>query len=317
MRRFAAAAALVLVLSAPAFAQGFTMRLSGDIIIPRDTVHDGSAMTMNGRIQVDGTLRGDAMTMNGDITVGGTVTGSVRTFNGNIVLTSTAVVGGDVWSANGRIDRGPGAQVRGRIQGSAVGPRGPSVQVPPPAPVPPSGPMRSRPWSGPWSPWWPGMMRAMATWTLISFVALAAVLAALFPVQIRRVADALHHSPGESLLAGFALWVMLPLLSVVLALSIVGIPVLVFLPFGVMLIGLVGFAGASQLIGDRLLGGFQQQHSTALEAVVGAAILGVLAFIPGLGWLAILVGVTWGVGGVLLLILRRLRPAPPPAATPS
>ena len=45
-----------------------------------------------------------------------------------------------------------------------------------------------------------------------------------------------------------------------------------------------------------------------------AAILGVLAFIPGLGWFAILLAITWGIGGVLLLILRRIRGTAVPAS---
>lgn len=294
---------VILLAAAPVAAQGFTMRFSGDIIVPRDTVQDGSAFTMNGRIQVGGTLRGDAMTMNGDVSVSGTVTGSVRTMNGSIILAPTAVVGGDVWAANGRVDLQPGAQVRGRISQGRI--FGPSPQTPPPPPItPPPGP---RPWRWQWNGWWPNVMRAMATWTMISFIILAAIVAAVFPVTVRRIADTLHQVPGEALLAGVALWVALPLLVVALAISVVGIPVLVFLPFGVMLIGLAGFAGASQLIGDRLLGGFEQQHTTALEALVGAVVLGVLVFIPGLGWLALTLALTWGMGAVLLLIFRRGR----------
>src|SRR3970040_1274778 len=179
--RIAPIAALVLLAAARAAAQGFTLRFSGDIVVPPGTVHDGSAITMNGRIQVDGTLNGDAMTMNGDVAVTGTVRGSVRAFNGDITLTSTAVVEGDVWSANGRIDRQPGAQVRGRVQSSTA-----------------------------------------------ACVSVGVVLAPL---------------------------------AVVLALSIVGIPVVVFLPFAVMMLGLAGLSGASQLVGDRLLGGFPQHHA--------------------------------------------------------
>jgi len=304
VRRLIAATALVVLIAPAADAQGFTMRVSGDIVVPRGTVQEGSAIVMNGRIQVDGTLRGDALAMNGDVTVSGTVTGSVRTFNGDIVLASTAVVGGDVWSASGRVDRAPGAQVRGRVQGALL---------PPPA-VPPA-PARPRLWGRRWTVWWPGTMRAVATWTLLSFVVLAAVLAAVFPAQIRRVAEVLHRSPGEALLAGVGLWLLLPPLAMVLALSIVGLPVVAFLPFAVLVIGLVGFAGASQLIGDRVLGGSPLQRSDALAAVVGAVLLGVLAFIPGLGWLGIAVAFTWGIGGVLVAIWRGLRAAASPAAS--
>jgi len=65
------AVAVVLLLAEGAAAQ-FTMQFSGDIVIPRDIIHQGTAMTMNG-----------------------------RTFNGNITLASSAVVGGGVWTANG------------------------------------------------------------------------------------------------------------------------------------------------------------------------------------------------------------------------
>ena len=90
-----------------------------------------------------------------------------------------------------------------------------------------------------WYPWWSRVMRAVATMTLVGFVVLAALVTAVFPRQIRRVAAALSASPGEALLAGVALWILLPPLSVVLALSIVGIPAVVMLPFLVALVGLV------------------------------------------------------------------------------
>ena len=191
------AVAVVLLLAEGAAAQ-FTMQFSGDIVIPRDIIHQGTAMTMNG-----------------------------RTFNGNITLAASAVVGGDVWTANGRIARAPGAQVRGRIRAEVT-----------PSP-PPQVPAPSRPWDGMWYPWWSRVMRAVATMTLVGFVVLAALVTAVFPRQIRRVAAALSASPGEALLAGVALWILLPPLSVVLALSIVGIPAVVMLPFLVALVGLV------------------------------------------------------------------------------
>jgi hypothetical protein len=331
-----ALAVLLMLLLAEGAAAQLTMQFSGDIIIPRDTTHQGTALTMNGRLIVDGMLRGDAMTMNGDVSVTGTVTGSVRTFNGNISLASTAVVGGDVWTANGWVSRAPGAQVRGRIRAETVPPSSlPAPQQSPPAPGPPVTPAPpvtppqvtpapplmpgpSRPWDGMWSPWWSGVMRAVATMTLLGFVVLAALVTAVFPRQIRIVASTLAASPGESLLAGLAVWILLPPLSVVLALTIVGIPLVVMLPFAVAAVGLVGVAGIAVLIGERIIGTFQRERSDALDAVVGAALLGVLAFLPVIGWLAILGAVTWGLGSVIILLFRRVRDRPPaaPPATP-
>src|SRR3989442_14159638 len=115
MRVMIGSFAVILLLAQPVRAQGLTVRMSGDVVIPIGTEQDGSVVTMDGRIQVDGTLQGDAMTMNGDIAVAGTVAGSVRTFNGSILLRPTARVDGDVWAVNGRVDRQPGAQGGGRI----------------------------------------------------------------------------------------------------------------------------------------------------------------------------------------------------------
>jgi hypothetical protein len=339
----------VLLLAAGAAAQ-VTMQFSGDITVPRDTVQQGSAITMNGRITVEGTLRGDAMTMNGDIRVNGTVTGDVRTFNGHISLGPTAVVGGDVWTANGTVYRAPGAEVGGRVRaetavpqdptapttpGSPQGPLAPAQPVPP-QPVPPSqmpGPMTpppsmspappmmpgpTRPWDGMPYPSWSRVARAMATATLLGFVVLAVLVTAIFPRPVRGVASALSTSPGEALLAGAAIWIILPPLAVVLALSIVGIPAVVMLPFIVALVGVVGIAGVAVVVGERIIGAFQRDRSEAIDALVGAALLGVLAFLPVIGWLAILLAVTWGLGAVILLLFRRVRgPGRPPVAPPA
>lgn len=159
-------------------------------------------------------------------------------------------------------------------------------------------------------------MRAVATGTLLGFIVLAAVVTAVFPRPIRRIASTLSASPGESLLAGAAVWILLPPLGAVLALTIVGIPAVVMLPFLVAVAGLAGVAGVSMLIGERIIGAFQRDRGDALDSVVGAALLGVLAFLPGLGWFAILLAVTWGLGAVVLLAVQRIRerpPASPPA----
>lgn len=306
----------VLLLATSAAAQ-VTMQFSGDITIPRDTVHQGSAITMNGRIVVEGTLRGDAMTMNGDITVSGSVTGDLRTFNGDITLAPTAVVGGNVWTANGRVFRAPGAQVRGRIRAEpGVPPQSPPVVPPvtPPPSVTPAPPVTpSRPWGDTWYPWWSRVTRVLATVTLLGLVVLAVLVTAVFPHQIRRVASALSTWPGEALLVGLVVWILLPPLAAVLALSIVGIPAVVMLPFIVAVLGVVGVAGVAVLVGERIVGAFQRDRSDAIDAVVGAVLLGVLAFVPGVGWFAILAAVTWGLGAVILLLFRRLRQGPPEA----
>jgi len=309
MKRVVVALAGVLLLAVPAGAEELTIRMSGDIIIPAGMVHDGSAVTMNGRIEVDGTLQGDAMTMNGDVTVSGSVSGSVRTLNGSILLTSTARVGGDVWTANGRVDVQPGAAVAGRIaEGWAfTAPRERGVPAP-------GMPPRLRGSVGPWA--FRAFFRALAGWVMIGFIVLAAAVAAVFPQPVQRVSAELSAAPAQALLAGVLLWVLLPPLAMALVVSIIGIPALAFVPLGLSVLGLVGFAAAAMLLGNRITEGLRWHIGPVPDTVVGAAVLAVLALVPGLGWLAVFLAVTWGIGGILLLAFLRARPVATPLSPP-
>ena len=297
---------LILLTAVPAFAQGLTMRMSGDVLIPAGTEQDGTVVTMNGRIQVDGTLTGDAMTMNGDITIAGTVAGSVRTLNGNILLMSTAKVDGDVWAINGRVDRQPGARVGGQVGEGPVFMRPRTRRVP-----------GFRPFGGmgQWMSW--AFFRALAGWVMVGFTVLAAAIAALFPEPIHRISTELSERPGRAILAGLLVWLLLPPLVLALAVSIIGIPALAFVPLALSVLALVGFSAAAMLLGNRITEGFHRRTGPVPDAVVGAAILAILGLVPGLGWLATAVAMTWGIGGTLLVIFRRHHNAPagPPLAT--
>jgi len=325
MRAVFIVAVIVLSLAGIAHAQGFTMKMNGDVMIPADTVHEGVAMTMNGRIQVDGTLRGDAITMNGDIVISGMVTGSVRTFNGNVMLLPTARVEGDVAAVNGRVDQQPGAVVTGQVsQGSILStppkPQQPQLSPQPQQPQLSPPPQSSRPrwwermdeWR--WERRWPASWgRAFFGWATIGFIALTALIALLFPGHLQRIAGGLSATPGEAFLAGLAVWVALPLLAVALAISIIGIPALVLMPLAVGVLAIFGFAATSLLLGDRLGNAIRRETNPVVDTIIGAVVLGALALVPGIGWLAVFLAVTWGIGGFMLLLVQRFRRTPPPA----
>ncbi len=282
--------------AAPASAEGLTVRLGGDVVVPAGVVHDGSAVAVGGRVLVEGTLRGDAVAVGGDVEVWGRVTGSVRVVNGVAVLGPAARVDGDVWVGNGRVDRSPGARVGGRVvEGRLWG-----------APPPSRRPLAAQ--LGRILTW------ALALWVLVGSAALAVAVAALFPHPVSRIARTLSVAPGASLLAGIALWAVLPPLVVVLLVSIVGIPLLALLPFALSLLAVAGLAGAALLVGERLAGAFRWRSGPVGDALVGAVVLALLALLPGPGRLAFFAALTWGMGAVILLVVRRSpAPAPPPS----
>jgi cytoskeletal protein CcmA (bactofilin family) len=293
---FLAVLAGVAVVPVPAGAAGITVRLAGDIVVPPGEIHDGSAVAVHGRVRVEGTLRGDAIALNGDVEVWGWVTGSVRVVNGRVVLGSAARVDGDVWVANGQVARSPGARVGGRILQGQLGGPPPTVRRPL---ADAAGRM---------------LARVAALWVLVGSATLAAAVAALFPAPVSRIASTLSTAPGASLVAGVLLWALLPPLGLVLAVSIVGIPLLALLPFALSLLALVGLAGIAVLVGHRLTEAFRWTSGPVGDAVVGAVILALLPLLPGPGRLAFVLALAWGMGAGVLVVIRR---APAPTASSS
>ena len=125
--------------------------------------------------------------------------------------------------------------------------------------------------------------------------------------------DASCGPSRRQFLAGLAAWVALPILAVALAISIIGIPALVLLPLAVGVLAIFGFAATSLLLGDRLGDAIRRETNPVVDTIIGAVILGVLGLVPGIGWLALFLAVTWGIGGFILLLVQRVRRTSPPA----
>lgn len=288
-RRWAAGLLVILGglagVAVPADAGEITVRVGGDVVIPPGAVHQGPAVAVSGAVRVEGTLRGDAVALNGDVEVWGWVTGSVRVVNGRAALGPMARVDGDVWVVSGRVDRSPGARVGGRILSGRLW-----------APPPPRRPVEELIWS---------MARMVVLWALVGSAALAAAVAALFPATVSRIARTLSAAPGPSLVAGVLVWALLPPLVLVLVVSLIGLPLLALLPFAFSLLALVGLAGTAVLVGNRVTDIFRWKSGPVGDAVAGAVILAALPLLSWPGRLAFVGALTWGMGAVVLALLRR------------
>lgn len=318
---------------------GFTIRVTGDIVVPGGTTMVGTAVTLNGNITVDGRLEGDAVTLNGDIGVRGEVTGSVRTLNGSVTVYDTGRVGGDATAFNGVVTVLPGGRVAGQVRRGVVQPATPTPSpgvVPPPGVTPPATPPAPPPVATPTplppppaavpppfdtyrEAWW-RPLRALLFVFKLSFLVvlggLGVLLVALLPDTFARLADTVQAWPLHALLAGIGWWVALAAGAVVLAVSLVGIPLLVLLPALVGALSLVGYATMAFWVGRRLQA---EVPRPVRQATVGAVVVGVAALIPVVGNVVLGLVLTWGIGTVLTavyLAVRRPAPPPPPAPPP-
>jgi hypothetical protein len=247
-----------------------------------DIVRFGGPVTIgrNERVQ------GDVVAMGGPVDIQGEVTGDVSAIGGPVTLGPQAVVRGDVHVIGGGLKRAPGARVLGRID--EVGGGGPGSFN------------RGWMWSSMFGSWWSRLGSLAATVMRIVLLVLLGLIAVAFALgPIERIAARSAASPVRAGLVGLLAEILFVpvtiLLVVVLAVSIVGIPLLALVPFAILLVillMLVGFIGLAYLVGQRLTARFGwASHSAYATVAIGIVAIG------GLTLLAKLAGL---VGGFLL-----------------
>lgn len=309
--------ALVLV-SAPAHAEESTY---GDVVVPKGEVEPyvsttlGNAVILGevsgdvesefgdvrvegpvgggidcgfGNVVVNAPVGGDIEAHMGDVYVNDRVGGEISTGRGNVYLSENARVNSRV-SANGRIQEHPGAEIQGpRMAGMAPGFSG---------------------FSGDGDSDGSGF----AGWLLgaLALTGGSVLLAMMLPRPLHASARALDGSPLWSLLLGVASLPGLVVLAILLAISVVGIPLLVLIAPAYAALVFFGACVAAYSLGKRTLFAAGRYHGgDAWAAAVGALMLAVIYLIPFLGHFLVYALALIGAGAALLALLprRRIRP---------
>jgi hypothetical protein len=286
-----------------------------------DIVRFGDAVT----VQTNERVEGDVVVFGDSADIDGEVTGDVTVFGDRLRLGPNAVVRGDVNAIGGNLDREDGAQVEGEVNevGRGRGRIRGDVNFP--------GMFFDSMWSRLW-----GFGATILRLTVLVLVGL--IIVAFGRNAVERIGGRIAATPVRSGLIGLAAEVLfLPvtvLTVVVLAISIVGIPLLVLVPFAillVMLVGLVGFIALAHHVGGRLSARFGWSAPSPYASVaIGVLAVGTLTLIGRLAGLAggfflgapltglgyLLEYVAWTVGfGAALLYWYEMQPGFGPRRT--
>jgi hypothetical protein len=298
MARVLVATGLALVaLASPALAQdgdssdNDQIVLTGQLVIEEGRTVD-TAGIFNGPATIAGTVTKDVFVFHGDVDISGTVDGDVFVLNGAVVVRSTAVIGGDL------ITRG-GAQIE---DGATI--RGDQSTVP-----------TRFDWDMSWFAgrfvWWIGYS--------ISVLVLGLVLLAFAPQLDGAVREAFRTRLGGTIGWGIGLFFLLPIGGVILLITVVGIPLGLFVLLGLALIYTLGYTVATIAVGGRVMG----SSSRFVAYLVAWLILRLLALIPVVGGLLWLAGTAWGLGLFAMAVrtgrkprVTSATPVPPPPPMP-
>jgi hypothetical protein len=268
---------------APDFDENDQIVLSGRLVIEQDRTVDSAAI-LNGPAFINGTVREDVFVLNGDTEISGTVRGDAVVLNGDVVVRSGAEIGGDLLTSGspqieeGATIRGSTGDVATRFDFELVG------------------------FAGRFA-WWLGYT--------VSVLILGLLVLAVGPRLDEAVRGAIRGRLGSSIGWGIGLFFLVPIASVILLFTIVGIPLGLFVLLALALIYTVGYTVATIGVGGLVM----KSSSRFVAFLVGWVILRALALIPFVGGLLWLLASAWGLG-LLAAVIRTTRAPSVAAAGP-
>jgi len=240
-------------------------------------------------------VEGDVVAIGGAVTINGEVTGDVVAVTGGLTLGPRAVVRGEVTAVGGPFNRDPQAQVFGKVNEVGIGVNG---QTLPPYRINPRnlifGSIASR----------VGNLTATIARVLM-FMLFVLIVTAVGQRPVHQIVSRIAAEPVRAGLVGLLAEILfLPVLVVTilaLMISIIGIPLLVLVPFAIILLGvvmLVGFTGAATIVGDWTLtrfpirrslgeGGGRTERNPYLVVAVGLVVIASVTLIGRLFALAV------------------------------
>lgn len=262
---------LMLMLPGAALADGNNDRvqIQGDVVVgPNETVL-GDAVAIMGNVTVDGKVVGDVTAIMGDVKVNGEVMGDVTTVGGRIIRSDSARIHGKITQV------GVGEGIKDIITnvtryGIRWRPGGRGITV--------------------FNMGFPYIFRIMH---FIGIIALGTLAIILFPDSIKAAADVVEKEIGRRFLIGFLTILLLPMAMIMMAITIIGIPLI---PLAILLVaaaGFYGYLGISIFLGRKLNEQLHLKPSPFVEYILGALLLWFIQLVPFIG----------AISGLLVLML--------------
>lgn len=260
--------------------------LTGGLVVPEGST-GGTAVVFNGPVLIEGTVTENLVVFNGRTEITGTVGEDVVVFNGRVFIRSGAEIGGDVASAqdpeieDGATIGGDQVNIASRFDFENLGFAGRVA-------------------------WWIGYS--------VSTLVLGLLVLLLAPRLDAAIVEVMRTRVGASFGFGAAAFFLVPVAAILLLVTIVGIPLGLFVLLALALLYTIGYVAGAHAIGRLII---KPPTSPFLAFLVGLGILRLVALVPLVGGLAWLLASILGLG-VLILSTRRppvavVSPAPPPA----
>ena len=298
------------------------MDIDLDIEVNGEVVQIGRSYTLPAGKRVE-----SVVVLAGTARIEGAIEQDLVVVAGSATLAGTARVGGDVVVVAGTGDVQPGAEVGGDLVAVGSGlkvppgfaPGGDQVSVGAFAlgdQVANAAPWLTRGllWGRPIVPDLPWMWAVVAV-----FVLLCLLINLVFDGPVRACTHALGQKPLTTGLTGFLILLLIAPVSLILTVSVIGLALVPFLWFALLIAGLIGNVAVARWIGSRVLSE-ESPHNrlqAARSAGIGLATIILVCMVPVVGLTAwALVGLL-GLGAAATALVAGLRRENPPSPAPT
>lgn len=240
-----------------------------------------------GDIEVLKPVRGEVDAGFGDVDVDSTVAGGIDVDHGDLWLGPDAEVMPPVRSGGGEIDQEPGAVMHGPPRAVMMPDFGSSKD---------------------------DLFGALG-WLVgaAGFAACAVLAAVVAPRLLTASARRAEEAPGRSLLVGLVSLPAVLVLSVALAVSVVGVPLLLLIAPAYLALVFFGALVAAFFVGRKvMLATGRYRSGNAMAAAIGAFLVAAVVLIPFVGEMVLFALALLGAGAAILALASRRRAPRPP-----
>lgn len=151
-------------------------------------------------------------------------------------------------------------------------------------------------------PWWWGRLLR-----IFSALVIGLVLISFWRSQIIEITDLMLNKIGPSFGWGILTLILAPIIVFILLITIIGLPLSLILTALWLIALYVSKILTGILIGRSLLNNFlaKQKDSLILAMIMGIIISYLIFSLPFMGWLAGLLAILWGLGGIMLALKNK------------
>jgi len=240
--------------------------ISDTIRVPKGVVHPDDIVVIFGEVQVEGEVTGDVVVILGRADISGKVGGDVVGILTAMHITDDADIGGEMVSIGGPMSKATGARIGGETVNLNFLDLVPFLR-------------HGFSWS---AMLWICFLIKLAKLAGLFLVVL--LITAIVPRRLSLIADAFPKRWGTAILAGLLGYCATVVLCVVLACTIIGIPLAIALGLAAKLIKWIGLASILFLLGQRIGRNVWKRDLSHFASVLGGfAVYAVIYLIPILG----------------------------------